>query len=253
LEQVSLDGLAGTFAPVRRQIDGLIPDFLREPVTVESIAMALNDLRPDAIAAEVNAAFAEFRQRFASLRPRLVAELQQFADRQRDLLVYFDFRALGEKFQEIYDAITAQIAALNPATIVGDLQGVFDTLKARIEGLDPTFLVDELTATFDRIRNKLDGLGLDTVEADLATSLQNAKDKVASLDPVEILRQAGLLETFAELKDTLEAVSVTALVADLDEALKKLCAELESELQKVQAAFERMVSAIPTLGAGVGF
>jgi uncharacterized protein YicC (UPF0701 family) len=91
------------------------------------------------------------------------------------------------------------------------------------------------------------------IESGLDTSLQNVRDKVTLLDPVEILRQAGLIETFAELRDALAEVSVAALVADLDEALKKLCAELESELQKVQAAFERMISAIPTLSAGVGF
>jgi len=32
-----------------------------------------------------------------------------------------------------------------------------------------------------------------------------------------------------------------------------LCAELESELDKAQSAFERMLSAIPSVGAGVGF
>ena len=253
LGQVSLDGLADTFAPVRQQIDGLIPDFLREPVTAESIATALNDLRPDAIAAEVDAAFDEFRQRFTALRPRLVAELQAFADEQRDLLVFFDFRALAEKFQEIYDAIIEQVTALNPAAIVADLQGVFDAVKTRIEDLDPTFLVDELTETFDQIKGKLDDLGLDAVETGLETSLENVKDKLALLDPVEILRQAGLLDTFADLKDALAEVSVVTLVADLDEALKKLCAELESELDKTQTAFERMLSAIPSVGAGVGF
>lgn len=253
LGQVSLDGLADTFAPIRQQIDGLIPDFLREPVTAEGVAAALNDLRPDAIAAEVDAAFAEFRQRFTALRPQLVAELQGFAEEQRDLLVFFDFRVLAEKFQEIYDAITAQVAALNPAAIVADLQGTFDTVKTQIDELNPTFLVDELTETFDQVKDKLDALGLDTVEAGLDASLQNVKDKLALLDPVEILRQAGLLDTFAELEDALAAVSVATVIADLDEALKKLCAELESELEKTQAAFERMISAIPAVSAGVGF
>jgi hypothetical protein len=253
LGQVSLDGLADTFAPVRQQIDGLIPDFLREPVTTESIATALTDLRPDAIAAEVDAAFDEFKQRFTALRPQLVAELQAFADEQRDLLVFFDFRALAEKFQEIYDAIIEQVAALNPAAIVADLQGVFDAVKTQIEDLDPTFLVDELTGTFDQIKGKLDDLGLDAVESGLETSLENVKDNLALLDPLEILRQAGLLDTFADLKDALAEISVATLVADLDEALKKLCAELESELEKTQTAFERMLSAIPSVGAGVGF
>jgi hypothetical protein len=254
LGQVSLDGLADTFAPIRQQINGLIPDFLREPVTAEGVSAALEALRPDAMAAEVNAAFAEFRERFTALRPQLVAELQKFTDEQGDLLIFFNFRALAEKFQEIYDAITAQIAALNPAVIVADLQGTFDTLKTQIEELNPTFLVDELTGTFDQIKGKLDDLGLDAVETGLDASLQNVKDKLALLDPVEILRQAGLFETFAELQDALSAVSVVAVVTALDEALQKLCTELESELEKTQAAFERMVSTIPAqVGAGVSF
>jgi hypothetical protein len=252
LGQVSLDGLADTFAPVRQQIDGLIPDFLREPVTAESVAVALNELRPDAIAAEVDAAFDEFKQRFTALRPQLVAELQAFADEQSDLLVFFDFRALAEKFQEIYDAIIEQVTALNPAAIVADLQGVFDAVKSRIEELDPTFLVGELSDTFDQIKGKLDDLGFDAVETGLETSLENTKDKLALLDPVDILRQAGLLDTFADLEDALAEVSVANLVADLDEALKKLCAELQSELEKTETAFERMLSAIPSVGAGVG-
>jgi hypothetical protein len=253
LGQVSLDGLADTFAPVRQQIDGLIPDFLREPVTAESIVAALNDLRPDAIAAEVDAAFDEFKQRFTALRPRLVAELQAFAEEQGDLLIFFDFRALAEKFQEIYDAIIEQVTALNPTTIVADLQGVFDTVKTRIEDLNPTFLVDELIDTFNQVKGKLDDLGLDAVETGLETSLENVKEKLALLNPVEILRQAGLLDTFADLKDALAEISVATLVADLDEALKKLCAELRSELDKTQTAFERMLSAVPSVGAGVGF
>jgi hypothetical protein len=253
LGQVSLDGLGATFAPVRQQIDALIPDFLREPVTAESIATALDDLRPDALAAQVDAAFDEFRERFTALRPRLVAELQEFADEQQDMLLFFDFGALADRFQEIYDAIIEQVTALNPSIIVDELQGVFETVKAEIEDLNPTFLVDELTETFDGIKDKLDDLGLGAVEAGLDATLQNVKDKLALLDPVEILRQAGLLDTFADLQDALAEISVADLVADLDEALKKLCAELESELEKTQAAFERMLAAVPSVGAGVGF
>lgn len=253
LGQVSLDGLAATFAPIRQQIDGLIPDFLRESVTAESIATALEDLRPDAIAAEVDAAFDEFRQNFTALRPLLVAELQKFADEQKDLLVFFDFGALAEKFQEIYEAIIEQVTALNPAVIITDLQDVFDTVKAQIEDLNPTFLVDELAGTFEQIKAKLDDLGLGAVEAGFDSALQNTTDKLALLDPVEILRQAGLLDTFADLQDTLAEVSVATLVTDLDESLKNLCAELESELEKTQAAFERMLAAVPSVSAGVGF
>jgi len=226
---------------------------LRETVTSESIATALDDLRPDVISAQVDAAYEEFRQSFTALRPQLATELQGFAAEQKDLLIFFDFGALAEKFQEIYEAIIEQVTALSPVGIITELQGVFDNVKARIEDLNPTFLVDELAETFDRIEGKLDDLGLDAVKAGLDTTLQNVKDKLALLDPVESMRQAGLLETFAELQAALAEVSVTSLVADLDEALKKLCAELESELEKTQTAFERMLSAVPSVGAGVGF
>ena len=245
LGTVSLDGLVDPFASLRQQIDALIPDFLQEPVTAETLTAALESERPDALAADLNDAFEELKTNYAALKPQLLQELQSFADENQDLLMVLSIQSLTGQFQETYDAIKAQVLALNPNGIIEDLQGTFDTVKAQIEELNPTFLVDELSETFNRITGKLDAFGLDAIETGLTTSLQNIKDKLAVLDPHEILSQAGLLDRFAELQEALDAVSVVAIVASLGEALQKLCEELQEELEKVQVSFNAMISAIP--------
>jgi hypothetical protein len=245
LGTVSLEGLVGSFASLRQQIDALIPDFLREPVTAETLTAALDAERPDALAADLNDAFEELKTKYAALKPQLLEELQGFADENQNLLLVLNLQGLTSQFQEIYDAIKAQVLALNPNGIIEDLQGTFDTVKAQVEALNPTFLVDELTETFNRIKGKLDEFGLDAIEIGLTTSLQNIKDKLAVLDPREILSQAGLFDRFSELQEALNSVSVVAIVAELGEALQKLCDELREELDKVQSSFDTMISAIP--------
>lgn len=245
LTTVSLDGLVDSFASLRQQIDALIPDFLREPVTTDTLTAALASERPDALSADLNDAFEELKTNYAALKPQLLQELQSFADEHQDVLLVLSLQSLTSQFQEIYDAIKTQVLALNPNGIIEDLQGTFDTVKAQVEELNPTFLVDELTETFNHIKAKLDEFGLDAIEAGLTTSLQNVKDKLAVLDPREILSQAGLLDRFSELQEALNSVSVVAIVAALGEALQKLCEELQEELEKVQSSFNTMISAIP--------
>ena len=252
LGTVALDTLVDAFTPIRVQMNAVIPDFLTRPVTVESLTAALAELRLDALVAELDAAYATVKGHFTTLRPTLVTELERFRNEQENVLLFLDFHALAAKFQDIYEAIVAQISALNPATIIADLQSVFDTIRTTIVGLNPTFLVDELTATFDQLKAKLNFTALDTLESQLAGSLQSVRDKVAQLDPVALLRAAGVLETFAKLQTALTSVSVANVVADLDKALSAICDELASELNKTQTAFEQMIDAIPTVDVGAG-
>jgi len=241
----SLEPVIDTYASLRQQIDALIPDFLREPVTTESLAAALEFARPDALADDINAEFDELKTNYAALRPQLLEMLQSFSDDNQDLLLVLSLQGLTDQFQQTYDAIKTQVLALNPNGIIEDLQGTFDTAKAQVEALNPTFLVDELTDTFNRIKGKLDDFGLEAIETGLNSSLQTIKDKLAGLDPGVILSETGVFDRFAELQEAINSLSIVAIVARLGEELQKLCDELQEELEKVRTSFDTMISAIP--------
>lgn len=242
---LDLSGLTASFSLIRQRIEALIPDFLREPVTAATLTAGLDVLRPDAIAAEVNAAFDELKARLTLIRPQLVAELEAFAAEQGNSLSVFDLRALAAKLGEVYGAVLTQVSALDPEPLVAALQGIFDTVRQQVVGLNPVFIVDELTETFDRVKAKLDGLGLGTVGTHLDGLWLSVEQKVASLDPAEMLRSTGLLESFGNLRDALAGISISVILEALDEAFVKLRAELEAELEKTQTAFRSMVDAIP--------
>jgi hypothetical protein len=242
---VDLSGLTESFSLIRQRIEALIPDFLREPITAETLTAGLDVLRPDAIAAEVNAAFDQLKARLTAIRPQLVAELQAFTAQQGSSLAVFDLRALAARLGEVYTAVLTQVSALDPEPMVAALQGIFDTVRQQVADLNPVFIVDELTETFERVKGKLDELGLGTIEAHLDGLWQNVEQKVESLDPAELLRSSGLLESFGNLKDALASISISVILDALDEAFVKLRAELEAELEKTQTAFRSMVDAIP--------
>jgi hypothetical protein len=244
-----LDGMAGlaeSFAPVRHRIDALIPDFLRQPVTADGLNAALDALRPDALATEVDAAFAPVRERLAALRPQIAAELQAFAAGRGDALSPFDLRALAARIQEIYDAVLGRVAQLDPAPVVAGLQGVFDAVRQQVVALDPGFLVDGLAPLHERIGEKVDQLRLDEIRGRVEALWAEVQETVDGLDPVAALRAAGVLERFAAIEVALDGLSITAVLDALDLAFAGLRAELEEELGKVQASFETMVDTIPS-------
>ncbi len=252
LAGVELAEMASDFAVFHDRIEALIPDFLRQPVTAESLTAGLEALRPDAVGAEIDAAFGDFRAQITALRPQWVAELEGFAGDHQDALDLLSLQALGERFQTCYEAILDQLTALDPALVIAEIQGTFDTVEAQVAELDPVFLVDALNVAFGQLKDKLDDLGLETLETRLDQTLADVQAKVALLDPVGILRDAGLLETFEELQAALSVVSAATVLAALDEALQALRAELVTELGKTQTAFEGMIGAIPTVDVGLG-
>ena len=151
-------------------------------------------------------------------------------------LALIDIGTVVDELQGLHDDLAAQIAAMSPQELLGDVLSSFDALVDRLESFDSLALVrdviDEMTLTvemtFDTLRPTV---VFEDVSADYATIL----DLAAGLDVATLMEPVVFaLEGIALQLDT--GLEVTA------EALGRLQAALPSEVSSSSAAGSVSVS-----------
>lgn len=248
---VDVSGMAAPFGSLAKQVNALVPPFLRQPISAASIRAQLEELNPARLAAEINAAWDE-------LMPKLLRLGAAFEAGMPDLIAGFQ----------------RGTTTLVPAFLKQAFGTVFDPVRDQILSLDPAPLVAELDAQlFAPIRSVLDDLTLEAVLGD--SGVQGQFDElVASLGGITqqlTELQAGLAAPFAALSSTLTALSPSVLRTTLDEAFQgvvgvlagvdlggvaddlqgafdKLTVDVDGVLLSLEAALDALIAAIPEEG-----
>jgi hypothetical protein len=133
------------------------------------------------------------------------------------------------------------------------LDDVFASVRAKLEAVNPARVREAVESAFGEV---LDALSLDQVfpSADIAeldADYQAVIDKLRALDPGQLVIDVVRPEFEAEIIPVLESFDLTPLFTALIARMRSLDEELRVEMERVNAAFQAMLDAAPSVRAGV--
>lgn len=252
----------------RAALAALAPDFDGLLTGPEGALTALRDGAADssllgqAVAAEAEAALGPVRFLFGQLGAAAVpvgAMAGAFVDlHQRVTQAVANILTGPASLQAISDAVQGVVDALRNIDLGflrESLEGVFRAVRGEIEAAGPAPLLIALDAEFGEA---IDALDLDLVlpEAELAAldaSVAALVGKLGAFDPARLVGDAVRPAFEASVLPLVEALDLTPVFDALIEALRGLEAELESELGRINTAYQALLAARPAgLGAGGG-
>jgi hypothetical protein len=221
-----------------------------------------SSLLGQAVAAEAEAALGPVRFLFGQLGAAAVpvgAMAGAFADlHQRVTQAVANILTGPASLQAISDAVQGVVDALRNIDLGflrESLEGVFRTVRGEIEAVGPAPLLIALDREFGEAIDALDfelvlpGAELAALDAAVAALV----GKLGAFDPATLIGDAVRPAFEAQVLPLVEALDLTPLFDALIEALRGLEAELESEMARINTAYQALLAARPAgLGAGAG-
>jgi hypothetical protein len=240
--------LATAFGPLSERLKELIPSFLQEALSLDNIQAHLEKLNPGRLADEVNQVYEQFAVKTAQFGDVFVAELPPILDRLSANTTGFLPTLLKQAFGEIYTPLKAQLEALNPAEIIGDLEAeVYNPLVTALDSLHPDTLLAELdlstkTQEFTAI---IDGIiaSLRRVQTTISEQWSEVLSALDILNPLNL--QAPLNEAFEEIR-LATTLDLQDIIDQLDRLVANIREDLERVLLDVETALSEMLAAAPT-------
>jgi hypothetical protein len=251
---LELGGVAGNYRTVARRLSDVLPEFLREPLTIESLRAHLDALNPKHLADEVNAEFEALALKLARFAEVFVAELPKVTDTLKGRAEHVLDGLLRGAFAAVYDPLKAQLQTLDPAGLEADLNHeVYDPIRAALAKLSLAGVVGDsaLTAKLDGARTTLAGAiaSLRSLQTSLAGGYEAAVHDVLLVSPQTL--SADLQTAYAPVAEALASLDLTGLSGELHAQFLRIGEEAADVLQQVLEALKAMVAAIPSGVEGV--
>ncbi|UBF27072.1 hypothetical protein K9N68_03625 [Kovacikia minuta CCNUW1] len=295
---IDFSTLVPDFASVQTKVNPLIPDFLRQELTVENLKAQLQTLNPAQLATQANQEFGQLLSKVNQFGSVLAAELPKFKDTLKTTTgtfmpqvveTLFDFvyeplrdnlpvttvlerlhphalltkllealrtsataffpTLLQDAFQTLFAPLKAQLATLNPGSIIAELETIaFQPIRTALRNLDPRVILADLNLAeqLAALGNTLEGIinSLKQLKGTIADKWKQILDLVSTLNPTITLKQP-LHDAFAQIQTALKDVDVGGIL----EALKRSVARIRSDLNKVldeaEQALNQMLGAVP--------
>ncbi len=181
---------------------------------------------PERLVGLVRPIFDALRERIEALVNGVLAPLTDGIARLRVALEAIDLAPLLASLDAIHAEVLAQVEALSPDTLLGEVLGDVAALQATLDGADPLAPVIEI---------------LDAVRDTIARVL--AKLSLEALLEIP-------LAVFDELLAELSRLDVAALIAPLRSQLDEIARQVHDGLDETVGAFERLQDALPSGGGG---
>ena len=170
--------------------------------------------------------FDALRERIEALVHGILDPLKGGIGRVRAALDAIDLTPLLESLDAIHAEVLAQVTALSPDALLGDVLGEAEALQATFAGADPLApvigILDAVRDTIARVLAKLSLEALLTIP----------------------------LEVYDELLATLSQLDVATLIAPLRAQLDEIARQVHDGLDETVVAFERLQDALPSGGGG---
>jgi methyl-accepting chemotaxis protein len=257
IARLDVTAVGDAYARVRNDLDRLVPDFLRgqEPLTYEQVMAGLAGMRPSARAAPVEAAVRRFLVHAQPLQEAIGEAVDSVFGALGRLLALVDPVSLKDAVAAIYQTVRDKARIIDPDALAQSLRDkLLAPLLAPLRAIDPSAIKQRLDQSFTRavaaIRTSVTAI-LDAVAGVVDEKLRAVRAKVGQV--ITDLRQT-LQRVGKDLQAVVERVERLVLV-ELLERLNRLVANLgtsfDQELDRVRAAFDDMLDAIPLDGGGV--
>ena len=250
-------GAQASYARLASNLRRLLPGFLfaPQPLAQGDILLGLGALRPSSQAGALDALFARFQARIASMQDVLDPAFAGFFNTLREPLQMLSPLALRDDVAAVYTALHAKVRVIDPAALAADLHAaIYDPVHAALAALDPARLAARLDTAYNgalkALTDNVKAL-LDRIAAALDAQLKRLRDAVdAIVGAIEgVLKQAA--QTFAGLLDSLEHLVFVDILERLKRVVKTLGVSFEREVDRVVGAFDQMLAAIPLGGGAV--
>ncbi len=240
-----------SFGRLRAGVDALVPPALPRsgPLTADAVLAACEHWRPAVRVVELDGRLAAFAAAVAPAATALDEAFEAFGADLDAIAALIDPLALEPPIAEIFDAVRAQVDALDPTTVLADLRTeVYLPITQAITALDPKALAIRLDAAYTAARTavlaEFGGL-VDAVTRALNEHLAAVRTTVDTL--------LGQLDTTLDgatqdVQDVLTRVSdlvFVGLVQRLRQVLDNLQRSFDTELRRIARAFDAMLDAAP--------
>src|SRR5207249_3641064 len=103
------------------RLSDLVPDFLRRPVTAESLQAYFDEVNPKHLADAVNAEFETLVLKLAKFADAIATELPKVGDSLKSTAAHALDGILRDAFNAVFVPLKTQLEALDPAGIEADL------------------------------------------------------------------------------------------------------------------------------------
>jgi translation elongation factor EF-G len=255
INALNASGAEAAYGGLRASLDRLLPDFLRssQPLAYADVLAGIETLRPSHAAGRLEDLVATFLQKLEPLQAAIQPGIDGFFQNIRDTVNLLNPLSIKDSVASVYDLIRQKIKVLDPAQLADQLKkDVFDPVTSAITQLDPAQWKQRLDQAFQRVvaalTNNVKAI-LDDIVATVDVQLRAIREQIQS---VVIQIKAVFASVLQDLQAVLDKVKHLVFVEIL-ERLRKLIDNLEGsfgqELDRVRAAFDEMLAAIPLGGS----
>jgi ABC-type transporter Mla subunit MlaD len=248
-------GAEAAYGNVRKNLDRLLPAFLRRPtpLTHADIMEAVESLRPSRQAGALDRLIDDFVRRLEPLAATIEASANELFASFREVVQLVNPLSIRDSVAAIYDTLRRKVRILDPVVLAERIrQTFFDPIRNALTALDPAQLKARLDAAFrrvlDALTNNVRGI-LDDIVAAIDEQLRTIREALGRLVTriTEVVRTA--VEAVQNVLNQLENLVFVELLERIRRMIDNLETSFGRELDRVRAAFDEMLNAIP-LGGG---
>jgi hypothetical protein len=247
---IDLSSLAHLADPLRAALDPLVPEFLRQEITPETIRNGLQALSPGSIAQEINAAFDALHDAMTNLQAATQPAVMNLLNTVKKHLLFVDPAGWKDTFAQIKTELLAVFKRLSPAFLIDEFQELFNTLKGTLGNFNPQTIIEGLRQSFDAALDVVHNLDLSPLAERLNQLLTVLKSKLKFLDPKKL--QALLKAIFDEVHKLVQTLDVKRLLEAFKKVLDNFRKELEQVLNRAGSAFDAFTQELQRISARIG-
>jgi hypothetical protein len=255
IDAVAVDpGLAAaqaSFSRLREAAARLVPPELPRTGALDAatVIAACEHWRPAARGQQLDTRLSAFVTALAPAAAAVEAAADAFADDVQAAAQLIDPLALDPVVAEVFDAVRAQVEALDPSALLDALRTeVYLPVVAAAQAVDPSRIGQRLDAAYDAARTAVLG-ELNGLVASVTQALQAHLAAVRAAVDGLLDQLGGTVEAAAgALRDVVTKVGdlvFVDLVARLRAVLDTLATSFSTELGRIKVAFDAMLAAAP--------
>lgn len=235
--------LVERYDKVRAVLEGLVPIWARENVSVASIRRAFEVVNPLNLKTEIDDLFGALKEKVRSLDPRLIqTRLQASFDKLQESLLGLGPELLSGA-QKTISALGERLDRIDLQVFTAELGDLMDEIMRIVNGLDPRPIIVRLQGIVDELKAVVESLRPSLLLADLEAPLAATKAAIAEFDPATLSKP--LQTIFEDVEGLLASIDVGVALQPLSERLQQLRDALEDALTRTEVAFNDMLKAIP--------
>jgi hypothetical protein len=244
--------LGPLFDEVRERMLAMLPPYARALLDRETFQRLMRLADPTRFLAELDTRFQALKDKLIPIRPAdIAAELDASYDA---LLALVDGLEIDEALGRISDTLTrikGVVGGVRVDFVADDIQRALDDLRSVLGALDISRLLPDLDAIHADVVAVVAETRPSALLAGLGASLATVQGIVASVNPRTLLG-TPLNDAWSAVVDALAGVDFALLLQPLIDKLDELEVAFRAALQRVENAFDAMLSAGKGALAGGG-